>query len=148
MGAPADPWKSESAAGRLIMRLVASLLGCRFTGLHTALPRVGCGDLLCFLAARGRRCLYMLIFVFCCNVVRRASAANASYLQSGDPNPKRGFFRDLRFELLEKSARKLLDSAAAKARKMKMILHGLHFVLVFFALQMHQIQLVHKPEFL
>lgn len=75
-----------------------------------------------------------------------ASATQAADLQSGDPDGETGLPGNFGLELIEHGARKLLDSTAAKTGEMNVIAPGLDFVVMFFTLQVHQVQLVDESK--
>ena len=73
-----------------------------------------------------------------------ARTAKSSNFQAHHLNFKIVFFGYFAFQAFEGWGGKLFDRAAAEASKMKVVLLGSDLVVVFFAVQMHEIQFVDK----
>ena len=56
--------------------------------------------------------------------------------------------RDFLFELVEHGAGELFYPAASKTSQVNVFASGFHFVIMLFALQMHQVQFVDQPMLL
>jgi hypothetical protein len=76
----------------------------------------------------------------------RTPLANSSDLQTHDMDVKIVFRADLPLQPLEGGAGELFDLAALEAGKMQVILLRLDFVIVFFAVEMHEIELVDHAQ--
>ncbi len=75
-------------------------------------------------------------------LARSAALAESSYFQAHDLNFKLVLFGDFLLEPLEGGAGEFLDFPAAEAGEVEMLLLGSDFVVVFFALDVHEVEFV------
>jgi hypothetical protein len=141
----ADARDFKNRAWRPYNEEVASLLGCRLlvsTVLRQKRPWRPFSRIQWFSAVLTFRILLFEGYI----ASGGASAAESPDLQPGDTDCEAGLPGNLGFELIEHGTRKLLDSTAAKTRQMNVVASGLYFVVMFFTLQMHQIELVDESK--
>jgi hypothetical protein len=77
---------------------------------------------------------------------RSTPAAHSSHFETHDLYGKIFLRGDLALQPLEGGTIKLLDLAAVEASQVQMVLLGLDLVIMLFAVQVHQIQLINKSQ--
>jgi len=94
------------------------------------------------IAARAWFCLLLHLLLFLCS----ACAAKSSNFKPYGLNLELVLRRNLLFQSLKRRSRKLHNLSAPKAGQMQMLLLGLDFVIVLFAVEMHQVQFVDQAQ--
>ncbi len=77
---------------------------------------------------------------------RSTAAAHSSYFETHGLDGKIVLRGDLALQSLEGGAVKLLDLPAMEASQMQMIFLGLDLVIMLFAVEVHQIQLINQSQ--
>src|ERR1700733_4488977 len=79
-------------------------------------------------------------------LLRRAPPAHPSNLETHDLDCKIVLCRDLPLETLECGTVKFLDLPTMKTGKMQMVFLRLDLVIMFFSVEVHQVQLIDQPQ--
>jgi len=112
------------------MKVVAGLRAVDFPDPPRLLAKVRRGDL----------------FLLLC--LLDAVTASSSRLHSDDVNIEPSCARNLLLKTIKQRAAELLDPSALETSKVYMVPVASHFVVMLLPIQMHQIQLIHQPQFL